>query len=295
MAEPAVLVEPWIARRGRAEALRERYPFAREILDLYRALLDVQEQAFAQARTDRPAGSSLPGYVAERVLPQIADVTCARGPEHLAALVGRRVQDGDLAETIRGWLAGDEQSPVDRYLARAATGPVLEALGQPGGAACAGPRDERHCPTCGGAPQVSYSAPSAEALVTAQRYLVCARCATSWPYPRMTCAACGESENSRLTIYAEEGADALAYGHVVRGLGQSPREGPAGEGPSGEGPRFPHLRIEACTTCSRYLLSVDLTRDPRAVPVVDELAAVPLDLCATDRGLTKVMPNLMGV
>jgi formate dehydrogenase maturation protein FdhE len=55
------------------------------------------------------------------------------------------------------------------------------------------------------------------------------------------------------------------------------------------------MRIEACTACSRYLLSVDLTRDPRAVPVVDELAAVPLDLCAADRGLTKVMPNLMGV
>ncbi len=290
MAEPALLVEPWTARRGRAGALRERYPFAREILDLYHALLDIQEPAFANARADRPAASSLPGYVAERVLPAVADVTCARGPVSLSGLVSHRVRDANPAEIIRGWLAGEEQSPVDRYLARASTGPVLEALGQAAGAACAGPRDRRHCPTCGGPPQVSYSAPSAEALVTAPRYLVCARCSTGWPYLRMTCAACGEGESSHLTIYAEEGtAEAQATGHVVRGLGQAPQEG------TGEGPRFPHMRIEACTTCSKYLLSVDLTRDPRAVPVVDDLAAVPLDLFAADRGFAKVMPNLMGV
>jgi formate dehydrogenase maturation protein FdhE len=54
------------------------------------------------------------------------------------------------------------------------------------------------------------------------------------------------------------------------------------------------MRIDACTTCSRYLVSIDLGRDPRAVPVVDELAAIPLDLHAVDRGFTKVAPNLMG-
>jgi len=290
MAEPALLVEPWTARRRRAEALRERYPFARKILDLYGALLDVQERAFANARADRPAASSLPIYVAERVLPMVADVTRAQGPKELADLLGRRVQGGDLAEIIRGWLSGAEQPPVDRYLARASTGPVLEALGEAAGAACSGPRDRRHCPTCGGPPQVSYSAPSADALVTAKRYLVCARCLTGWPYPRMTCAACGEDESSHLTVYAEEGAaEAQASGYIVRGIGQAKPEAP------GERPRFPHMRIEACTTCSRYLLSVDLARDPQAVPVVDELAAVPLDLYAADRGFAKIMPNLMGV
>jgi formate dehydrogenase maturation protein FdhE len=54
------------------------------------------------------------------------------------------------------------------------------------------------------------------------------------------------------------------------------------------------MRIDACAACSRYLLSIDLGRDPRAVPVVDELAAIPLDLHAADRGFTKVIPNLMG-
>ena len=42
------------------------------------------------------------------------------------------------------------------------------------------------------------------------------------------------------------------------------------------------------------LLTIDLGRDPRAVPLVDELAAIPLDLYAVEAGFTKVVPNLMG-
>ena len=59
-------------------------------------------------------------------------------------------------------------------------------------------------------------------------------------------------------------------------------------------PTFPHLRIESCASCARYLIDVDLGSDPGAVPEVDELAALPLDLYAVDHGLTKITPNLMG-
>jgi formate dehydrogenase maturation protein FdhE len=40
---------------------------------------------------------------------------------------------------------------------------------------------------------------------------------------------------------------------------------------------------------------VDGRKDPGAVPVVDELAALPLDLYARERGFTKIAPNLMGI
>jgi formate dehydrogenase maturation protein FdhE len=53
--------------------------------------------------------------------------------------------------------------------------------------------------------------------------------------------------------------------------------------------------VEACETFSRYLLGIDLTREPQAVPIVDEMAALPLDLYAQERGMTKIVPNLMGV
>ena len=119
------------------------------------------------------------------------------------------------------------------------------------------------CPSCGGLPQLSYHALSGEPLVSGPRYLVCSRCSQSWIFSRMTCASCGESDGTRLPIYQES-------------------------------ERFPHARVDGCATCRRYLLTFDLRRDSRAVPIVDELACLPLDLYARDQGLTKVAPNLMG-
>jgi FdhE protein len=290
MTPQAVAAGRWMERRRRAEALGERYPFAREVLALYGALLDPQERAFAAAQSDPPDAQRLAGYVADRVFPAVVDATLARGPAPLAGSVRDRTATGDPVEIVRGWLAGEDQPPVDRYLARAAVGPVLEALGQAAGAACSGPRDARHCPACGGPPQVSYFALSAEDLVTARRYLVCARCAAVWSYPRLTCAACGEATGSRLSVFAEEGTSEIEVsGRVVRGAEAVRRQASARD------LRFPHVRIEACDTCARYLLSIDMARDPKAVPVVDEMAAIPLDLYAAERGLAKVVPNLMGV
>ena len=45
----------------------------------------------------------------------------------------------------------------------------------------------------------------------------------------------------------------------------------------------------------RYLLTVDLRKAAGAVPIVDELAAVPLDLYAREQGKRKIVPNLMGM
>jgi FdhE protein len=194
------------------------------------------------------------------------------------------------AAKVKCWLDGGELSAVDRYLARAAAGPVLEALGPGSEQVCSGSRDARHCPRCGGLPQVSILAPAGEALVAARRYLECSRCAWRWPYPRMTCAACGETETLKLPIFAEEGTTEVeATCTVVRGLEPAPAGTPS------LSPCFRHISIYACRTCSRYLLNIDVGRDAGAVPVVDELAAIPLDLFAREQGVTKIVPNLMGL
>ena len=39
------------------------------------------------------------------------------------------------------------------------------------------------------------------------------------------------------------------------------------------------VRVDACTTCSRYIKTVDLRKRGDAVPVVDELAAVVAWTC----------------
>jgi FdhE protein len=170
----------------------------------------------------------------------------------------------NLEEMIQHWLDQQPLNPFETYLARASASPLLEALspsparggGQGGGTAL-------HCPNCGGFPQLSYFAVSGEALVSGPRYLVCSRCANNWIFSRMTCAGCGESTGSKLSIFQE-------------------RE------------QFPHVRVDGCKTCRKYLLTFDLRRETRAVPVVDEIAALPLDLYARDKGLTKIAPNLMG-
>jgi FdhE protein len=59
--------------------------------------------------------------------------------------------------------------------------------------------------------------------------------------------------------------------------------------------RVPHLRVDACRSCRSYLVHVDLRRDREAVPEVDELAAVPLDLHVQDQGLRKIIPNVFGI
>lgn len=290
MATAAVAAEPYTDRRRRTAELHGRRPFARELLDFYGALLGVQEQAYDHAVSARPPSRDLVPYVAEMVVPAVVDVILAAGPARLRDGVALRLETTDPRELIAAWIQGDEQTMVDRFLARASVGPVLEALGPEAAASCAGVRDHLHCPICGGPPQLSYFAVPSEDLASGGRFLLCARCGSSWGYARMTCPGCGEDASSRLPIFSEAGTASGERGSIVRGL-----EGRLAERRAAEHQAvFPHIRIEACDTCRRYLLSIDLAADPTAVPVVDELAALPLDLYVRERGFSKIIPNLMG-
>lgn len=278
---------PWTERRNRIAELRTRRGFVRQLLDFYGALLPVQEKAYLDAGAAKPSASHVAAYVAELVLPRVADVSIAVGPDRLRSAVINWRDGQSPREGVLRWMKGAEQPPVERFLARASLEPVLEALGAEAKAACQGPRDARHCPQCGGLPQLSYSVAAGEDLATGRRYLQCARCGSSWGYPRMTCAGCGENTSSKLSILSEEGTMSGERGSVIRGL---PHEPVAAAHPA----VFPHIRIEACDSCRQYLLGIDVAQDPAAVPVVDELTAVPMDLVARDRGYSKITPNLMG-
>lgn len=317
MMTTVVAANPWSDRRRRAQELVERWPFAADVLTFYAALAGVQEMAWSSVRADMPRPNDAVSYAEQHVLPRVMEASVASGPQQLVYALVDRFERTHFPETAGRWLAGDEMPAVDRYLARATLAPVLEALGAAAGAVVGFTRkrssDERRCPNCNGLPQLAYFGTSMENLVTPQRYLECERCATTWGYPRMTCAACGETETSALTIYGEEGTAAVeTEGSIIRGLGAvgvSPRkngakvsaaQAPAAPAPAKPAlrdrptPHFPHIRIDGCTSCKQYLLTIDRARDPRAVPVVDELAAVPLDLYAKELGMRKIVPNLMG-
>ena len=263
---------PWPMRRERAAVLAERYPHAAEMLHLYQALTVVQENALQETPY-----ADIAEFAARNILPAIVDVTVEAGPRALRDGVIAVFCSADLVNLVQRWLDGQPLTPVETYLARASASPLLEASPHPalpqrgwemlppqGGREIAkGDNGQQQCPHCGGLPQLSYFAVSGEALVSGPRYLVCSRCANNWVFSRMTCAGCGESTGTKLPIYQEQ-------------------------------ERFPHVRVDGCQTCRRYLLTFDLRRDTSAVPVVDEIAALPLDLFARDQGLTKITPNLMG-
>jgi hypothetical protein len=279
----ATATSPWAPQRRRAEVLRARHPFAAEVLALYVALLDVWDEAWDAANRERPEPPALADWAAGRVLPRVVEATAKAGPEPLAGATRGLLEAGATSEPLAAWLAGDELTPVERYLARATLRGPLQALDAD--AACArdpSPRGDRHCPRCGGPPQLSYRAHSDDGLVSEHRHLACARCGSGWRYSGSACASCGETSAAQRTIYAERSE------RPVVGRGDPPAPAPP------EGPMFPHVRIEGCHSCKRYLIDVDLGRDARAVPEVDELAALPLDLHATELGLSKITPNLMG-
>jgi FdhE protein len=279
---------PWAECRARAELLLERYPFASEVLRCYLALLDVWRDAWDFAREDQPDPRRLASWAALHVLPRVVKATEAAGPEPLGAAAREAFEAGTLEPTLAAWLAGGELAPVERYLSRASLWAPLMALGADAGAACAddpSPRGGRRCPRCGGPPQVSFRGQAEDRLVSGRRQLACARCGNIWSYSASTCPACGETAGARRTIYTEQRAGPI----VGRDEDDS-----AGRPPGDDGPIFPHLRVDACSSCERYLIDVDLGRETRAVPEVDELAALPLGLYAADHGLSKIAPNLMG-
>jgi len=280
---------PWATHRRRAEVLRGHHPFAAEVLSVYLVLLDVWEEAWDLARADRPQPRQLAPWAAERVLPEVVKATETVGPEPLAAAARDLLEAGGLEESLAAWLAGGELPPVERYLARASLHAPLVAFEADAGAACAddpSPRGDRRCPRCGGPPQLSFRIDAEDRLVSGRRHLACARCGQSWIYSGSSCPSCGETSGSRRTVYAER-----RHGPVV---GRDGDDHEASGVARADAAMFPHLRVDACATCERYLIDVDLGRDTRAVPEVDELAALPLDLYATEHGLSKITPNLMG-
>lgn len=216
--------------RERAAFLRERYPFATEVMTLYLALLEVWESTPIDPQ-------------------RIVKATKASGP----AALGEAVRELDPAAAMRLWSTGLETSPAQTYLARA----CLKGITPP-------VRLDGPCPQCGGLPQLSIRPLPDEPLVSGQRRLMCSRCDHLWNHSSSSCPSCGETEGAKRTSY-------------------------------GESDELPHLRVEACSTCQRYLIEVDLRRDSKAVPEVDELAALPLDLFAAEHGLTKITPNILGL
>jgi formate dehydrogenase accessory protein FdhE len=117
----------------------------------------------------------------------------------------------------------------------------------------------RVCPLCGGRPLFGVLRIEGDG---GKRCLVCSFCGYEWEFRRILCPTCGEEEEKKLPVYVAE--------------------------------QLPHIRVEACETCKFFIRTIDLTKDGHAVPVVDDLAAIPLTLWAYEHGYGRLQPNLLG-
>lgn len=173
----------------------------------------------------------------------------------------KRAAPPALADSARRLGAED----FDRIITEYASSPgsfcelqfFARALLQPYAAALPAGLD---CSWCSYSPQVGCLVPQADGLAFE---ITCGLCLRRRAFPRTRCPGCQESTESRLSSFTA--------------------------------PDFPNLRIHACDSCQGYLQVADLSRDPAAIPEVDELAGLPLDLWAQERGYHKFQPNLAGI
>ena len=248
----------WDLRIERAGVLAERHPASAEVLRFYQRVAEAQGQLF---RSFCCSPAELTGALIGAHFPALLDCIFQFGNQELATRAGAlRAAGREAWEEIvlvhwRGEAEGD-------FFARAFLQPYAEwhrdgrgAMGRE-----AEPARAASCPMCGRKPQVAVLR---EEALGARRSLVCSLCQHEWEYRRVVCPACDEQTFDALPIYTAA--------------------------------EFPNMRVEACDTCHTYLLSVDMTKDGQAVPCVDELAAIPLNLWAREQGYNKLQANLLGL
>jgi FdhE protein len=257
----------WDQNIQRADQLAAKESGSKALLVFYAQLLRAQKQIYESFRSKR---DWLPSGYLERDLPAVRaafptllETVALHGPEALASQA--QVLLNADKDTIEKALRDFWRDPSDlQFFAKAVLQPYARCLIESGTMQDGRERvGERHCPHCGGKPQVSFLQNKETSAESGNRDLVCAACLSTWEFRRVVCANCGEERPAK-----------LGYFHS---------------------PEFDHIRIEACDSCKHYIKGVDLTRLGFAAPLVDEIYSAPLDLWAREHGYTKIELNLVGV
>jgi FdhE protein len=263
------------ARIRRAERLSAQHSFAAEFLDFYKHVAAFQKAL--RANIAASGGVKLSSALAARLrdpldftvlLPHFrgflstielnAPAALAKAAHQMSLLPS----DSWMATLEAYWEhAGKYDQQVGafaQFLARAFLQPCAEFR------AALMPRAPmvitvRVCPLCGARPLMGVLRVEGD---SGKRFLLCSFCSQEWEFRRIHCPTCGEEAEGKLPVYVAE--------------------------------QLPHIRVEACDTCKFFLTGVDLTKDGHAIPLVDDLAAIPLTLWAHDHGYSRLQPNLLG-
>jgi len=285
-----MIIAQWDRRIRRATELTSTYPFAAEALRFYGRVATFQKSLHAEiqkALADSPKISSahplrdeldlfllLPNFPAFlSMIQQIAPAPLA----HTAAGLAQKGPAGWQQAIEDFWNWEPELASVLDNPEEARSGAPLEATSsdrllawiflQPYAEYLAANREPTivdgtpsTCPLCGGKPIVGVLRSVGDG---AKKSLICMLCAHEWIFRRIYCPACGEEKEPQMAFYSA--------------------------------PEISHVRVDVCDTCHTYLKSIDLTKTGLAVPLVDELATIPLDLWAVEHGYKKLQINILGI
>lgn len=261
-------------RIRRAENLRSRHPAAAEFLAFYEQVASFQKRLRANiSAVEVKPDSGLPAELRAELdlmvlLPHfrgylsVVEKHAPRALAESARQFGLLPSESWIASLQAYWqCAGRYDQQVGafaQFLPRAFLEPYAEFR------AALVPRaplavTTRRCPRCGSRPLVGVLRPEGDG---GKRFLLCSFCLQEWEFRRILCPTCGEEAEDKLPVFIAED--------------------------------FPHVRVEACDACKFYLRTIDLTKDGNAVPIVDDLAALPHTLWAHEQGYSRVQPNLLG-
>jgi FdhE protein len=246
-------------RIARATLLAETCPPAREVLDFYRQVAIFQKSAFERLSSDGETDVR----VLLRYFPALLELVQHRAPDALVDFGERELCDSEARENLllSRWEGGSIAvyvNPAAIFFSLALLQPYAESL------ATRGEMDfqtsKATCPFCNARPVAVVLRAEGDG---AKRWLLCSMCSTEWQFRRVVCPNCGEQDKDKLPIYTASGMD--------------------------------HVRVEACDSCKTYVKAVDLTKDGLAIPVVDELATMALNIWADESGYTKLEYNVFGL
>ncbi len=259
---------PWQQRIRRAEHLAAQHSFAAEILAFYAHVARFQESIYQRFESKTPAGTSPgPGSAGPSPLlrgsfPAFLDVVEKTAPATLAQLArDLRHSNSRLHADLldRCWTNIESPANPAEFLVQAFLQPYAEFIRS---------RVPLHlesysaplCPFCNRKPALGILRQQGDA---GRRNLLCGFCLTEWEFRRVVCPGCGQEDHAQLPVYTAES--------------------------------FPYIRVECCDACQTYIKSIDLTKNGLAVPPVDELASIPLNLWAQEHRYAKLQLNLLGM
>ena len=260
---------PWQRRIQRAQDLASQHPFAAEILGFYIHVAQFQQDLHRQmsAALQSQSASADRELIASEVLElssrfeSFLAMTEAHGPKLLAELsreLHTRGRDA-WSELLQGAWVAHSPSNAEGLLAQAFLQPYAELL-RSRAKLKPGPAAYALCPFCNRKPALGVLRQMGDG---GARSMICSFCLAEWEFRRIVCPGCGEEDDKHLAVFTATD--------------------------------FDYIRVECCETCKTYIKSIDLTKNGRAEPLVDELASAPLDLWAREHGYAKLQNNLLGI